>query len=230
MKRIILICIISAFYLSVNLFGQSRYLEDGISGPGLTINAGVNDYKFTTIGMAASYSIGGIMDFGVLMNRVEGTLYDTARTDIDFNFIYNLIVVKQSEYTPFNVQLEGTYGYTNVNSDYLDFFKFQRTGQGFTIGMSVFSDLALINHLDFLIGVKGFYRNYLFTLTDISNPDVPVVDSLERAEELKMGVLAAVSLKLDNWLVIALGTDLLYSIMESGVSVIPTLSVISPMH
>ncbi|NOY09121.1 MAG: hypothetical protein GXP33_09800 [Spirochaetes bacterium] len=227
MKKIFFICIVCVFFISHSLFAQSRYLEDGISGPGFSFNVGIKNFKLTTIGMAAGYSIGGIMDFGVQMDSEQGTLHNTKSTNTDFDFMYNLIVVKQTEHIPFTIQLEGTYGYTNVSSDYLDSSKYRREGYGFSLGTSIYNELALFLHYSVLLGVKATYRNYIFTQTDIT-PSVPVMNSIERSEEIKVGVLAAFSIKLDNWSIISLGMDLLYSIMEPGVSVEPALSFTIP--
>jgi hypothetical protein len=200
---------------------QSRFLEDGIGGPGFEFSMGIEDYKFSTIGVNAAYSIGGIMDIGFYSNRETGTLYNFDRTDINIGFLYNFIVVKQTEYVPFSLQLEGSYGYTNVDSDYLTQTSQEREGQGFTLGVSLYNEIPLFLNFTILIGGKGSYKNYIFTET---------IAGSERTEELKYGFISAVSMKLDNWPIIALGLEVLYSTPDPGISVQPTISIVIPSY
>ncbi len=221
MKKHKYIYIILILLLAVPMVvsAQSRYLENGIGGPGFEFSVVVDDDILSTIGITAAYSIGGIMDIGVFVDRETGTLYDFDRTDINVGFLYNLIVVKQTEYVPFNLQLEGAYGYTNISSEYLDFWGIQRIGQGFKFGISVYSELTLFSHFAILVGGKGSYKNYIFTET---------IAGSERIEELQYGFISAFSMKLDNWPIIALGVEVLYSTPDPGISVKPSISIINP--
>jgi len=209
------------FIFSGTVSAQSRFLEDGIGGPGFEFSMGLVDYKLSTFGVNAAYSIGGIMDIGFYANRETGTLYDFDRTDINAGFLYNLIVVKQTKHIPFNLQLEGSYGYTNVSSEYLDFFDIQRVGQGFTLGVSLYNEILLFSKFGILIGGKGSYKNYIFTET---------IAGSERTEELQYGFISAFSMKLNNWPIIALGVEVLYSTPDPGISVQPTLSIVNPSY
>ena len=219
--RFIYSILILVFTLPMAVSAQSRHLEDGIGGPGFEFSTVIDDYKLTTIGMTAAYSIGGIMDIGFFIDRETGTLYNFDRTDINAGFIYNLIVVKQTKYVPFSLQLEGAYGYTNVSSEYLDFFDIQRVGQGFKFGLSIYSELAVLSNFAILVGGKGSYKNYIFTETFAGS---------ERIEELKFGFLSAISMKLDNWPIFSLGVEVLYSIPETGISVKPSISIVKPSY
>lgn len=216
------------FTLPISISAQSRYLEDGIGGPGFEFSMGIVDYGLTTFGMTAAYSIGGIMDIGVFADRETGTLGNDPNTDINVGFLYNLIVVKQTEYIPFNLQLEGSYGYTNVSSDYLDGLDLQKEGQGFQLGMSIYSEILIISKFGILVGGKGLYTNYIFTTTDVPVPAEPVVYNLERIEELEFGFLSSISMKMDKWPIISLGVEVLYSIPDPGISVKPTISIVNP--
>ncbi|MCK5152955.1 MAG: hypothetical protein KAQ93_01230 [Spirochaetales bacterium] len=223
MKKNVFIFLIIAllFIFSGTVSAQSRHLEDGIGGPGFEFSMGLIDYNLSTFGVSAAYSIGGIMDIGFYTNRETGTLYNFDRTDISVGFLYNLIVVKQTEYVPFSLQLEGSYGYTNVDSDYLTNTSQEREGQGFTIGVSLYNEISVFSNFGILLGGKGLYKNYIFTET---------IAGTERAEELKYGLISAVSLKLDNWPIIALGVEVLYSSPDPGISVIPSISIINPSY
>lgn len=213
--------LIILFLFPITVSAQSRYLEDGIGGPGFEFSMGIVDYKLSTLGVNAAYSIGGIMDIGFYANRETGTLYNFDRTDINIGFLYNLIVVKQTEYVPFNLQLEGSYGYTNVDSDYLTNTSQEREGQGFTFGASLFSEIPVFPRFGILIGGKGLYKNYIFTET---------IAGSERSEELQYGFISAFSMKLDNWPIIALGVEVLYSTPDPGISVKPSLSITNPSY
>ncbi|MCK5672805.1 MAG: hypothetical protein KAH95_05485, partial [Spirochaetales bacterium] len=124
-----------------------------------------------------------------------------------------------TENVPFNLQLEGSYGYTNVDSDWLTNTSQEREGQGFTIGVSLYNEISVFSKFGILIGGKGFYRNYIFTET---------IAGSERIEELQYGFISAFSMKLDNWPIIALGVEVLYSTPDPGISVKPSISIINP--
>ena len=220
-NKFIYTVLIFLFFLPLSGFSQSRYLEDGIGGPGFELSLGLVDYELTTFGIGAAYSIGGIMDIGVYMAREEATLAIYDSTELDLGFNYNLIVVKQTKYVPFNLQLEGSYGYTNVSSDYLTNTSQERFGQGFKLGSSIYSEISIIPYFGIIIGGKGLYSNYIFTQTAIDN---------ERIEELEFGFLSAISMKIDNWPIISLGVEVLYSVQEPGISVEPSISFINPSY
>ena len=217
------------FFLLITLFfvfsgtvsAQSRYLEDGIGGPGFDFSMSLIDYNLAMFEVSAAYSIGGIMDIGFYTNRETGTLYGFDRTDYNFGFLYNLIVVKQTENVPFNLQLEGSYGYTNVDSEYLTNTSQEREGQGFTFGVSLFSDIPVFSRFSILVGGKGLYKNYIFTET---------IAGSERTEELHYGFISDFSMKLDNWPIISLGLEVLYSVPDPGISVKPSISIVSPSY
>ena len=207
------------FIFSGAVSAQSRYLEDGIGGPGFELSMGLIDYNLSTFGVGAAYSIGGIMDIGFYTNRETGTLYNFDRTDYNFGFLYNLIVVKQTENVPFNLQLEGSYGYSNVDSEYLTNTSQVREGQGFTLGVSLFTEVPVFPRFSILVGGKGLYKNYIFTET---------IAGAKRTEEFNYGLISAISMKLDNWPIIALGLEVLYSTPEPGISVVPSISIVNP--
>jgi len=221
MKKNVFIFLTMLILFSGTVFSQSRYLEDGIGGPGFEFSMGIIDYNLTTFGVSSAYSIGGIMDIGFFANRVTGTLYNKDRTDINLGFLYNVIIVKQTEFVPLNLQLEGSYGYTNVESDYLNNTAQEREGQGFTIGVSLYNEISVFSKFGILIGGKGLYKNYIFTETNAGS---------ERTEELKYGFISALSMKLDNWPIIALGVEVLYSTPDPGISVKPSISIINPSY
>jgi len=223
MKKQKIICIVLTvlFLFPIVVSAQSRYLEDGIGGPGFELSMGLIDYNLSTFGISAAYSIGGIMDIGFYTNRETGTLYNFDRTDYNFGFLYNLIVVKQKKNVPFSHQLEGSYGYTNVDSEYLTSTSQEKEGQGFTFGVSLYSEIAVFSKFGILVGGKGSYKNYIFTET---------IAGSERTEEFQYGFISAISMKLDNWPIVALGVEVLYSTPDPGISVKPSISIVNPSY
>ncbi len=212
------------------IFGQSRYLENGISGSCLTINAVIDDGNYLSSGLSAAFSIGGIMDFGFDLNRETGNISSFDKTDWIFSFFYNIIVLKQTEFTPFSFQLEGTYGYTNSSSDYLDYYQYTRGGQGFKIGGSIYRDFLLGNSLSLIFGAKADYRNYVYTETNNQNPAAPVVNNTDRVENLRWGGLGAITFHPKSWPVFILETEVLYDQTDGSIIVEPSLLVISPSY
>lgn len=219
--KFILIVLLLISVLPLSVFAQSRYLEDGIGGPGFELSMGIVNYKLTTFGLNTAYSIGGIMDIGFYANRETGTLYNFDRTDYNFGFLYNLIVVKQTDNVPFNLQLEGSYGNTNVESEFLTSTSQKREGQGFTFGVSLYSKIPVSSMFGILVGGKGLYKNYIFTET---------IAGSERTEEFQYGFISAISMKLDNWPIAALGVEVLYSTPDPGISVKPSISIVIPSY
>ena len=112
-QKVRLIILISLFVPAV-AFSQSKYLENGVGGNGFSINTAITDNSLSTIGFSAAYSIGGLMDFGIDFCTEEITIDSHEGTDINFALLYNVILIKQTELNPINIQLEGSYGYTNT--------------------------------------------------------------------------------------------------------------------
>jgi hypothetical protein len=209
----------------ININSQSRYLENGIGGSAFQINTVFADTELLSAGLSAAYSIGGIMDIGFQLNRELGTVYGYESTCWSFDFLYNIIVLKQTDYIPLSLQLESTYGFTNVSSDYLTATDKTREGQGLQLGASFFREFFPKKLFSFLIGAKGIYKNYKFTEVDSALSTTLT----ERSEEFSFGGIVAVSFKPKKWPIFSIEVEVLFN-QTSGISVEPSFLITSPKY
>ena len=212
------------------LSAQSRYLENGIGGSCVSWEGVVDSTGLFDMGIAASYSIGGIMDIGFQLNREIGLIENYSKVDWNYAFLYNLIIIKQTKSVPFSFQLEGSYGFSNTDSDGLQNLHFTNSGQGFQIGGLVYREFKILSSWSLLLGVEGAYRNYLYTMMDETNPASPVIDSLNRIEDFQWGGLAAVTFRAEHWPVISLESGICYDQNSGRILVEPKISIISPSY
>ena len=206
---------------------QSRYLEEGIGGSSFGMETRISDGGIYSLGLTASYSIGGIMDFGFRLARETGTLEETEKIDWNYSFLYNLIVIKQSDMVPFSFQLEGAYGYTNVSSHYLDVNNRSQSAQGFHVAGSLYRLFNADGNFLLLLGGKGKYENYLLSEFNTAT-GLPVLSSTQRNEELSWGGVTALSFKIDKGPLITLQVEVLYNQEAAGYIIEPSLMFISP--
>ncbi|MBN2656339.1 MAG: hypothetical protein JXR86_04705 [Spirochaetales bacterium] len=215
-------------FISVLIFStaaQSLYLEDGIGGSGFGITTSFTPDGYISSGISAAYSIGSIMDIGFKLNRInDETLYDDSLV-WNLEFLYNLIVLKQSQYNPVNLQLEGLFGYSNISSDYYDTNSISEEGFGFQIGTTLSHEFFRKRLFSFLIGAKAHYRNYLYTLTDANA--VPA-ENITRDESMAAGGIISLSLHPENFPIITIETQIIYDISNTQLQIIPTVFLISP--
>ncbi|MBI9099941.1 MAG: hypothetical protein JEY91_15780 [Spirochaetaceae bacterium] len=210
------------FTLSFSAYSQSRYLENGYNGSCFQFNTVITEDGFTTFGGSAAYSINGIMDIGFQMNYESSSIEEEPSKEWDFNFLYNIIVIKQTDYVPLSLQLEGSYGYTNISSDYLTDLDRTLEGQGFKIGASVFREFLSRKVVSFLVGGKVSYKNFVYTQVDTLSTNT------FREEDLLFGGIAAVSLKPEKWPIFTFEIEMLYNHSANGIYLRPSFLIITP--
>ena len=218
-KKILLILFFFAAVFQTQ--AQSRYLDKGISGSGFRINTAADDTGIVSGSLAASYSIGGIMDVGFQLSRDENTVRGIEVVEWNYAFLYNIIIVKQTEFNPLNFQLEGSFGYSNIDSESSDQI---RADRGFAVGASVFHRFFPQNPFSLTLGVKGVYRNYLYFY--IPPADDPVE---ERELDSKYGGFAAFTFRTGSGPLLTLETEILYNHSESGFLVQPSILFTTPL-
>lgn len=219
-KKILLFLPLFVLYLQnpTPLTAQSRYLEGGVGGSSFQFNTELNVYSFVAAGVTAMYSIGGIMDIGFNLNREIEKIDDYEYSGWDFNILYNLVVIKQREYVPVSMQLEASYGYSNFSEKDDTSDDPDQKGYGFTVGASVYREFFRYNLFSFLIGAKGFYKNYLITDTN---------DNSSRSEQLYFGGIGAVTMRPDQWPYLTFEMELLYN-ESGGLRFVPSIIVTTP--
>ena len=192
-KKIILVSVLFFICSAISISAQSRHFEEGVGGSGFNLTTVFDSSGLTAIGFSTGYSIGGIMDFGVSLNTQSGMIDSYESTDLGFSLYYNMLVFKQNTLQPINVQLEGSYGYKNTISEYLDNFSRDRTSQGFSLGVLLFHNLFSGRLFSFSIGGKMDYTNYITSIFDYTDPDLLDTVSKVRTEEIRYGGFAGVS-------------------------------------
>jgi hypothetical protein len=226
-KSLLFIILISL--ITINGYSQSRYLENGNNGSSFEAKTGFDESGFISAGLAAAYSISGIMDFGFQLDRNIVKEATSESTEWSFDFLYNIIVLKQTEYVPLSLQLGITYGYSNVPSDYQDDPDLTREGQGFTVEASLFHEFNSRGVVSFLIGATGSYTNYLFTISDYSDTS-DVTTEYDREENFLWGGIAAISLKPKNSPYFTIEVEVLSNDSADEIYVKPSFLIISPKY
>ena len=229
-KSVYILLSLLAFYALPSICtAQSKFLGNGIGGSSFEITTAIdNNSQVISVGAGSAFSIGGIMDFGFKLNRGTGTILGYDRTDWNFNFKYNLIVIKQTVKIPISFQLEGSYGYTNITSEYLDIFNYQRYSRGFELGVLLFHEINQSGFITFLFGGTAAYSNYNTTELNIQNPNAPVINNVEKDENIRWGGLSAFSLKPQNGPFFTLQIIMSSDVDNSGWLFEPSFIITSP--
>lgn len=139
MKSLFTIIFISLF--SVTVFGQGAFLEKGQSGFG--IGAGfVTNKDVTGFGGIIGYSVSGILDFGVSLNRFnfDQKLLGSDLSATVISPIVTFYALKQNEDIPFSFSIDASYDWQNYSNDVLDNNNIDMTGGFFSAGSSLFSN------------------------------------------------------------------------------------------
>jgi hypothetical protein len=101
-------------------------------------------------------------------------------------FDYNVNVLKQSNNVPLSVQINGSYGLTSVDSEYLDSINRQRRATGYTVGLDMARNFRLTPYWLLRLNALLDYRSFTYTITDTSVAPPLVVDQ-ERINTLFWG-------------------------------------------
>lgn len=206
---------------------QSRYLENGISGTSVEMYASFEDSAYTCLGLDASYSIGGIMDIGFSLEREKDTLRSIDVIEWNYAFLFNTILIKQTDFTPLSFQLEFAYGLTNLaTKDSRENIQLGH-GQGFNVAGSIFRTFFPHNPLACTLGVTTGYTNYIF-----SGLDPLVFDDPERQRfiDLMYGGFFAITYQSKRGLILTLQTDLLYNHSANSFLIKPSLLFITSTY
>ncbi len=212
MKKIFLLIFILVLF-PVLIFSQSKFLEDGVGGSSFSVMSDFDTAGYKSSGFYAGYSIGGIMDFGVVLNL------ETPKNELDFAFIYDIIVIKQNNYNPINIQLEGAYGFTHSLSDAA------KDMRGFNLGAFLFHEFFRTSVVSVLLGAKAKYTNYMVVTYDNSDPNNPIILSSKRLEKISYGGEMALSVKIHNWPIISAGVTGFYIPASSDMVFTPFISL-----
>lgn len=167
MKIVGCACIVGLLFGCVGIFAQGAYLEKGENGFGTEIRAVWMSDEFQGVGVAAGYSIAGILDIGLRTDYSLGEISGSDSTELSLGFDYNVSVVKQSAGVPLSVQILGSYALTNVTSDYLDTNDLVRRATGYTIGVCLGRNFRLASFL--LLRLTGLldYESTNYTDTQV---------------------------------------------------------------
>jgi hypothetical protein len=154
------------------------------------------------------------MDIGLRLNRDFETIDDYEYEGWNFEILYNLVVIKQSEVVPLSMQLEASYGYTNFSEINEGISDPDQEGYGFKIGASIYREFNSYGLFSFLIGAKTYYKNYL-------------IDTTDREEQFYAGGIGAITLKPDRWPYFSMEVEVLYN-YNGGLRFVPSFIVTSP--
>ena len=172
--------------VSATLFAQGIYLQRGQNGFGAEARVIWNEEGFGATDVTAGYSIAGILDIGAGLTYTLGDLDGFSSSDLRIAFDYRVNVLKQSPGVPLSIQVMGSYGLNEVNSDYLDGPPAViRRGKGYTIGLDLSRNFRLSRFLLLHLNTLVDYESISYTEREESIPDV--ITNEERIRNLYYG-------------------------------------------
>jgi hypothetical protein len=141
MKKIILAILIFGAFSTLS-FAQSSYLEKGQNGfvisGGFSTNEDISGFSGEV-----GYSFSGVFDLGLSVSRLgfdEQFLGEDLNATVISPFV-SYIPIKQDESIPVSFSLNGSYQKQLYTNDVLDDNNIDVTGDYFTIGASLFTDV-----------------------------------------------------------------------------------------
>ena len=141
MKKIILSLLIFGAFSTVS-FAQSSYLEKEQNGFGIGGGFSTND-DISGFSGEVGYSFSGVLDFGLSVSRLgfdEQLLGEDLNATVISPFV-SYIPIKQDESIPVSFSLGGFYQKQLYTNDVLDDNNIDVTGDYFTIGAALFTDV-----------------------------------------------------------------------------------------
>ena len=168
MKIVCLICIVVFLVCSFGAFAQGAYLEKGQNGFGGEVRLMWSQDGFRGLGVVTGYSIAGILDIGFDLGYTLGEIGGSSASELGIGFAYRAHVLKQSPRIPLSMQIKGSYGLVNVNSDYLEANYLIRRATGYTIGVDLSRNFRLTSYWLLRLNVLVDYESFAFTETDTS--------------------------------------------------------------
>ena len=160
---------------------QGGYLEKGANGIGSEARVMWALDGFKGIGILSGYSIAGILDVGGSVDLTRGMLQGYDSTDLRAAFDYRINVLKQSPGVPLSLQIRGSYGLSNVLSEYLDDDHATRRGTGYTLGLNLSSNIGLTDFWLVRVGLLGDYGSTTYTTVG------DTLNTVEREANLHFG-------------------------------------------
>lgn len=151
------------------LSGQSiTVAETGnaiLLGSDVTVSGG----GLSAASAGSTFSIAGVLDVGFLYDTSIGS--EERRMDIGLS--YAVTPLKQSATVPLSAQIYGHYTYRSMTSDFLDRNKLRKEARGYSVGLLLARDFALLPWLRIRIGGLAEFLRYLesTTLTFTFDPD-----------------------------------------------------------
>lgn len=141
MKKIILTILIFGA-LSTLSFAQSSYLEKGQNGLGISGGFSTNE-DITGFSGGVGYSFSGVFDLGVSISRFgfdQKLLGEDLKATVISPFV-TFLPIKQDDSTPVSIGINASYQKQFYSNDALSSNDADVTGNFFTIGASIFTDI-----------------------------------------------------------------------------------------
>jgi hypothetical protein len=141
MKKLILTFLIFGS-ISTITFAQSSYSEKGQNGFGISGGFSTNEYISGFSG-GVGYSFSGVFDVGISLSRFgfdQQLLGEDLNATVISPFV-SFLPIKQDDSTPVSFGINGSYQKQLYSNDVLSDNDIDMTGDYFTIGASLFTDI-----------------------------------------------------------------------------------------
>ncbi len=159
-------------------------------------------------GVAAGFSIGGVLEVGVGMDLKSDEVADQDAREVGGRITLAVSPLRQGAGVPISLLLRGSYGLTRTHSDYLDDNGKSMRGQGFTAGLTLLREFRL-QRMSFRLGATSDYRSYVYT-TDTESPPASTTSregDLTYGAFVGLGVLLSSGALLTTDVVATTGSD-----------------------
>jgi len=170
---------------------QGAYLEKGENGFGGEARVVWTMEEFRGVGIFSGYSIAGILDIGAHIGYMLGEVEGSSSSELGIAFDYKVNVLKQTVRVPFSLQIIGSYGLVNVSSEYLDNNDLERTGTGYTIGLSLSRNFRITSFWLIRLNLLTDYESISYTdmkvVTTTTGENVVNVDNREHVGNIFFG-------------------------------------------
>jgi hypothetical protein len=157
------------------LFGQSEFLPSGQSG--IQASAGfLSNSEASGFYGGLGYSFSGNFDIGFSVGRYgyDNSFYDENLSAIALSPYFNFLPVKQSGQIPVSISLGAAFERSTFSSDILDLADLDMTGDYFSFGSSLFTNITVS---EAMIIQPGLGVTYITGVTKLKNPNESISET-----------------------------------------------------
>ena len=195
-------------------FGQSSHIKRGSNGSSIEIGIALDNWYLSDAFGTLSYSIGGILDVGAAIQYGFTSVGNVAASDVRLAINYSVLALKQDDAVPISARISGSYGFSKVDSTFLQENDLELEGIGYDIGIALFRDFYIVPTFAFRLGIRADFHSYNYT-TSLSNTPPAAASTLyplfQRNEEFSFGGETGLTVELTPRLALAVVAEMVFN-------------------